>query len=114
MKYKILFLLSTIAISSAYANEKQCWDDVDCIENQSYAKVMEQYKALEQISKTHLDYDKDALNNLRQSQKSWLKYREDYCVVYSSNHGEKNNHANCIIELNNQRAKQLENDVDAS
>jgi hypothetical protein len=47
--------------------------------------------------------DKFAVTSLVNSQKSWLKYRDSYCETYSTYHQELNNHANCIVDLNNKR-----------
>lgn len=117
MKISVLLGLSLIAVSSAafaidceekFSNPA---DAVTCLEKQSFDKVIRHYNQLLQITKKNALYAKYGLAPLIQSQKNWLKYRDSYCDSYSTYHGEIYNHANCIIQLNDDRASQLENDI---
>lgn len=84
---------------------------VQCMEDQSFRQVTNNYKQLLHMTQKSSLYAKYGLGPLVESQKNWLKYRNSYCESYSVYHGEIYNHANCIIQLNNARAAQLENDL---
>lgn len=85
-----------------------------CYEKLSYSDVISKFNKLRELSKEQLSYDKNILNRVDASQKSWLKYRDDYCSVYSSFHDEMNNHANCIVQLNKDRSKQIQSNIDSN
>lgn len=114
-------LLLTIALSilSLSAHSQECelkykapTDIATCYEKESFARVQSNYQKLFNASKEQLSYNKDILINLNKSQKAWLFYRDSYCDTYTNYHGEANNHANCIIHLNDERSKQLKSDID--
>lgn len=88
-------------------------DIADCQEKVSFAKVQDNFQKLMNSSKDQLSYNKNVLVELNKSQKAWLSYRDSYCDTYSNYHNEMNNHSNCIVNLNNQRAKQLQEDLNA-
>ncbi|MDX7880449.1 lysozyme inhibitor LprI family protein [Acinetobacter nosocomialis] len=86
----------------------------DCYEKESLKKVQAKLNQLALLSKEQVEYNPNVLSELNTSQKDWLKYRDSYCRTYSNYHSEINNHANCIIDLNNKRAEQLQADIDAN
>ncbi|MFC2997669.1 lysozyme inhibitor LprI family protein [Acinetobacter sichuanensis] len=86
----------------------------ECYEKQSLANVLLKLNKLKSISKDQISYNPHVIQELEYSQKTWLAYRDSYCTAYSNYHNEMNNHSNCIISLNNQRAEQLQNDIDAN
>ncbi len=117
---KLLILLCCTFNVGAYAAEIECElkyespsDIAGCYEKQSFSKVKKEYSQLENITKKVMPNDKSALTLLVESQKAWLKYRNSYCESYVNYHGEINNHANCIVDLNNKRAEQLKSDSKA-
>ncbi|MDC4917563.1 DUF1311 domain-containing protein [Acinetobacter baumannii] len=116
---KLLSLIFTATMSTGvlanceiYFNDPT--DVAKCYEDESYAKVTSNLKKLKEISKEQLTYNPNVINDLNKSQKAWLLYRDSYCTTYSFYHGERNAHANCIVQLNNDRAKQLKKDIDAN
>lgn len=116
---KLLSLIFTATMSmSVLANCEIYFNDptdvAKCYEDESYAKVSSNLKKLKEISKEQLTYNPNVINDLNKSQKAWLLYRDSYCTTYSFYHGERNAHANCIVQLNNDRAKQLKIDIDAN
>lgn len=117
MKKTLLLSLGLLALSGgafAVDCEEKFSDPVDvvkCYQKQSFEKVVKNYNQLLQITKKDSLYAKYGLTSLIESQKNWLKYRDSYCDSYSTYHGEIYNHANCIIQLNEDRASQLENDI---
>ncbi|MBF7687084.1 lysozyme inhibitor LprI family protein [Acinetobacter rathckeae] len=113
-------LLATLSFG-AFAEQQDCEskykepaDIAICYEKSSLDEVEVRFKKLKTLGKDQISYDKGILARLDGSQRSWIKYRDDYCSVYSSFHSEINNNANCIIQLNNDRAKQLQNDIDTN
>ncbi|EJO43548.1 PF07007 family protein [Acinetobacter baumannii IS-123] len=107
-----LLSFGTFANCEIYFNEPT--DVAKCYEDESFAKVTSNLKKLKEISKEQLTYNPNVINDLNKSQKAWLLYRDSYCTTYSFYHGERNAHANCIVQLNNDRAKQLKTDIDAN
>ena len=116
---KLLLILCCTLSAAVYAETecelkyKQPSDVATCYEKESFSKVQKAYLRLNELSKQQLSYNKNVLQELSKSQKSWLGYRDSYCDTYINYHGEINNHANCIIELNNKRAEQLQKDIDS-
>lgn len=114
---KLLLITLCLVGANAWAEcelqYKQASDIAVCYEKESFSKVIANYNKLLKITKTDT-YSKYGLKPLVQSQSDWLKFRDSYCESYSIYHGEINNHANCIIDMNNKRAEQLQNDIDAS
>ena len=84
---------------------------VQCMEEQSFRQVTDNYRQLLQATQNSSVYAKYGVVPLVKSQEYWLKYRNSYCDSYSVYHAEIYNHANCIIQLNNARATQLDNDL---
>jgi uncharacterized protein YecT (DUF1311 family) len=116
---KKLLLLSTLLLSAgAWANceikQSNPSSIATCYEKQSFAKVTFNLNKLKELSKDQLSYNPTIIKELESSQKAWLAYRDSYCTTYSNYHSEINNHANCIISLNNQRSDQLKNDINAN
>lgn len=89
-------------------------DVAECYIKESEYRVKSNFNKLKALTTNQNGHNKIALDNLRESQKNWLKYRDSYCETYSNYHSEINNHANCIIGLNQQRAEQLQGDIDAN
>ncbi|MCU4333796.1 lysozyme inhibitor LprI family protein [Acinetobacter pittii] len=116
-KFISLLLASTISMGALANCEIYFNDPVEvakCYEDESYVKVTTNLKKLFEQSKEQISYNPNVLKDLSKSQKDWLTYRNSYCTTYSNYHGEKNNHSNCIVKLNNERAKQLKDDIDAN
>lgn len=107
-----LLSFGTFANCEIYFNEPT--DVAKCYEDESFAKVTSNLKKLKEISKEQLTYNPNVINDLNKSQKDWLTYRNSYCDSYSNYHSERNNHSNCIVNLNNERAQQLQNDIDSN
>jgi len=106
------FSMSALANCEIYFNDPV--DVAKCYEDESYAKVTTNLKKLSEQSKEQISYNPNILKDLTKSQKDWLTYRDSYCNTYSNYHGEKNNHSNCIVKLNNERAQQLKANIDAN
>lgn len=104
--------MSVLANCEVYFNDPT--DIAKCYEDESFAKVTSNLKKLKEISKEQLTYNPNVINDLNKSQKDWLTYRNSYCDSYSNYHSERNNHSNCIVNLNNERAQQLQNDIDSN
>lgn len=115
---KKLLLLTLLISGGAWAdceiNNKNPSNVADCYEKQSYAQVLSNLSKLKESSKEQLSYNKNIIVELNKSQSAWLAYRDSYCDTYSNYHSEKNNHSNCIVTLNNQRADQLKNDIESN
>ncbi|WP_198080357.1 lysozyme inhibitor LprI family protein [Acinetobacter calcoaceticus] len=104
--------MGVLANCEVYFNDPT--DVAKCYEDESYAKVRSNLKKLNEISKEQLSYNPTVLKELSKSQKDWITYRNSYCDTYSNYHGERNNHSNCIVNLNNERTKQLQNDIESN
>jgi uncharacterized protein YecT (DUF1311 family) len=118
---KKILLLSFLAICSSGLYAQDCELRfkspalvADCFEKESFKKVQTKLNQLILLSKEQVEYNPSVLSELNSSQKDWLKYRDSYCRTYSNYHTEINNHANCIVDLNNKRAEQLQIDIDAN
>lgn len=116
---KLLSLIFTATLSmGVLANCEIYFNDptdvAKCYEDESYAKVSSNLKKLADLSKEQLSYNPNVLKELNKSQKDWLSYRNSYCNTYSNYHGERNNHSNCIVKLNKERARQLQDDIAAN
>lgn len=119
-KLLIASLLTTLSFS-ALAEQQNCEskykepaDIAICYEKSSFNEVEKNFQKLKSLGKDQVSYDKNILNRLDNSQRSWIKYRDDYCSTYSSFHSEMNSNANCVVQLNSDRAKQLQNDIDTN
>ncbi|MEB3790432.1 lysozyme inhibitor LprI family protein [Acinetobacter sp. IK40] len=118
--YKLILILATSFFSSfIYAQNcelkyKNPAMVADCYEKESLKKVQDKFNQLSLISKEQISYNPTVLTELNTSQKDWLKYRDSYCRTYSNYHSEMNNHSNCIVDLNNKRAEQLQSDIDSN
>lgn len=86
----------------------------DCFEKESFKKVQTKLNQLVLLSKEQVEYNPSIINELNSSQRDWIKYRDSYCRTYSNYHSEINNHTNCIVDLNNKRAEQLQADIDVN
>ncbi len=93
---------------------KKPTDVVACYENESFQMVKSKLKELTQLSQEQLSYNPNVIKELNKSHAAWIAYRDSYCDSYSNYHTEMNNHANCIISLNNDRVKQLDSDIEAN
>ena len=118
MKKLLLLLCCTLsagvyAAGDCEANSKNPSDVATCFQKQSLKEVNQKYSQLLSKTKKEMPLDKVAVTSLINSQKAWLKYRDSYCETYSTYHQEINNHANCIVDLNNKRALQLQNDIES-
>lgn len=118
MKKLLLILCCTFSAGVYAANDcelksKTPSEVATCFQKQSLNEVNQKYNQLLSKTKKEMPSDKFAVTSLVNSQKSWLKYRDSYCETYSTYHQELNNHANCIVDLNNKRALQLQNDIDS-
>lgn len=117
---KILLLTAMVIYSSAlYAQDcelkfKSSPLVAECYEKESLKKVQDKFNQLTLISKEQVSYNPTILTELNASQKDWLKYRDSYCRTYSNYHSEMNNHSNCIVDMNNKRAEQLQVDIDSN
>ncbi|WP_288406618.1 lysozyme inhibitor LprI family protein [uncultured Acinetobacter sp.] len=117
-KLLLTFFLSSISLGVLAKDCEQAnkspTDIATCYEKSSFNKVSTNLAKLKEISKTQLSYNKNVLVELNNSQTAWLKYRDSYCDSYSNYHDELNNHSNCIVNMNNQRAEQLQQDINAN
>lgn len=116
---KLISLIFTATMStSVLANCEIYFNDptdvAKCFEDESFSKVTTNLKKLNEISKEQLSYNPSVLKVLNKAQRDWIAYRNSYCDSYSNYHGERNNHSNCIVKLNNERAQQLQNDIDSN
>ena len=117
---KKILLLAIVSVFSAgvwadcETNNKNSSNVADCYERQSYAQILSNLSKLKELSKEQLSYNKNIIVELNKSQSAWLVYRDSYCDTYSNYHSEKNNHSNCMITLNNQRADQLKSDIESN
>lgn len=117
---KLLLLIAASFISSViFAQECELKYKApalvaDCYEKESLKKVQDKFNHLVLISKDQVAYNPSILAELNVSQKDWLKYRDSYCRTYSNYHSEMNNHSNCIVDMNNKRAEQLQIDIDSN
>ncbi|EPH3736701.1 lysozyme inhibitor LprI family protein [Acinetobacter baumannii] len=116
---KIILLVTTSLLSfGSLANCEVYFNDptdvAKCYEDESFAKVTTNLKKLTELSKEQISYNPNVIKELSKSQKDWLTYRNSYCDTYSNYHGEKNNHSNCIVRLNKERAQQLQADIDSN
>ncbi|MEQ1067264.1 lysozyme inhibitor LprI family protein [Acinetobacter sp. XH1741] len=118
MKKIILFITTSLLSLGALANCEVYFNDpadiAKCYEDESFAKVTANFKKLTELSKGQISYNPNVIKELSKSQKDWLTYRNSYCDTYSNYHGEKNNHSNCIVKLNQDRAQQLQTDINAN
>ncbi|HAV7084230.1 lysozyme inhibitor LprI family protein [Acinetobacter baumannii] len=118
MKRILLLITASLLSFGTFANCEIYFNDpVDiakCYEDESFSKVTTNLKKLSELSKEQLNYNPTVLKVLNKSQRDWIAYRNSYCDSYSNYHGERNNHSNCIIKLNNERAHQLQNDIDSN
>src|SRR5690606_38429661 len=123
IRHNIMKKLLLLAIASTFS--AGAWADceaankkpsslVACYEEQSYSTVLSHLNTLRKLSKEQLSYNPNIIKELDKSQSAWLAYRDSYCDTYSNYHTEAYNHSNCIINLNNQRAEQLQQDIDAN
>lgn len=117
MNKLILILVTSFFSSFIYAQNcelkyKNPAMVADCYEKESLKKVHDKLNQLALLSKEQLAYNPTVLKDLEASQRDWLKYRDSYCRTYSNYHAELNNHANCIVDLNNKRAEQLQVDIE--
>lgn len=115
---KKLLLLAIFISSGAWADcelkNKNPADVSECYEKTSFTQVQKKFNELLNISKQQLSFNKTIISELNTSQKAWLNYRDSYCTTYSNYHTELNNNSNCIVDLNRQRVKQLQSDIDAN
>lgn len=109
----LTFLISTGAWADCESSSSAA-KTVACYEKQSYSQVVHKLEELRSASKEQLSYNPNVIKELDKSQATWLAYRDSYCDTYSNYHAEANNHSNCIIGMNNQRAEQLQQDIDAN
>ena len=113
---KKLLLLSLLISGGAWADcelqNKNPTDIAECYEKTSYAQVQKKFNELVNISKQQISFNKTIISELNTSHRAWLNYRDSYCTTYSNYHTELNNHSNCIVDLNKQRVKQLQSDID--
>lgn len=118
MKRIILLVTASLLSFGSFANCEVYFNDptdvAKCFEDESFAKVTSNLQKLSELSKEQLSFNPTVLKELNKSQKDWISYRNSYCDTYSNYHGEKNNHSNCIVKLNNDRAKQLQNDIESN
>lgn len=118
MKKLLLLTASLVFSAGAWADceatNKKPSSLVACYEEQSYSTVLSHLNTLRKLSKEQLSYNPNIIKELDKSQSAWLAYRDSYCDTYSNYHTEAYNHSNCIINLNNQRAEQLQQDIDAN
>lgn len=116
---KKLLLLSTLLFSGGVwadceTNNTKPTSIAACYEKQSYNSVLAHLDKLKELSREQLSYNPNVIKELDKSQSAWVVYRDSYCDTYSNYHAEANNHSNCIVSMNNQRAKQLQQDIDAN
>lgn len=118
MKRILLLVTASLLSFGTFANCEIYFNDpsdiAKCYEDESFAKVTTNLKKLTALSKEQLSYNPNVLKELNKSQKDWLTYRNSYCDSYSNYHSERNNHSNCIVNLNNERARQLQEDINTN
>lgn len=118
MKKLLLLAIASIFSVGAWAdcelNNKNPSGVATCFEKQSYSKVIVSLNKLRELSKEQLSYNPNIIKELNKSQAAWVVYRDSYCDTYSNYHNEMSNHSNCIVSLNNERADQLNRDIEAN
>ena len=116
-KLLLLAIISTFSVGSwadCETNNKNQSDLAACFEKQSYNNVIVNLNKLKELSKEQLSYNPSIIKELNKAQSTWIAYRDSYCDTYSNYHNEMNNHSNCIVSLNNARANQLKEDIEAN
>lgn len=116
-KLLLLAIASTLSIGAwadCETKNKNPSDLAACLEKQSYNEVIKNLNRLKELSKEQLSYNPNIIKELYKAQTAWIAYRDSYCDTYSNYHNEMNNHSNCIVSLNNARANQLNEDIEAN
>lgn len=116
-KLLLLAIASTFSAgvwANCQTNNKSSVDVATCYEKQSYTKVIANLNKLKELSEEQLPYNPNIIKELNKSQTAWIAYRDSYCDTYSNYHNEMNNHSNCIVSLNRERADQLNKDIEAN